>query len=196
VEFRGSPRWQVYLAGCRELAFHLIGSDQVEKNFATRLRAAGRITGSQMNTVRRAMERAAGEIGLDYQSVTKPNDGSGSGIRLIGFLFSMAVFAEAVLNPSSRAGDFSHQILPALIPLALALILSQMISAAASGLLRRTSTSVARLKLFPAELSIMIERAFVDHDLHSTEVPSVTALGAPVFPGFDLPPSDNRVRVS
>ena len=39
--FVGSLRWQVYLAACRELCFYLLGTDQVEKNFATRLRAAG-----------------------------------------------------------------------------------------------------------------------------------------------------------
>ena len=30
----------------------------------------------------------------------------------------------------------------------------------------------------------------IDHGVHSAELPSVAGLGAPVFPGFDIPPSE------
>lgn len=196
MEFHGSPRWQVYRAGCRELAFHLIGSDRVEKNFATRLRAAGRISGSQMDTVRRAMERAAGEISLDYESATTPIRGAASFIRWIGLLLGIAVIAEAVLRSSDKQVDHLQIILPALLPLSVSILLSLIVAVAAARVLRRTSADAARLHHFPAELSIMMERTFVDHGVHSAELPSVAGLGAPVFPGFDIPPSETPADIA
>ena len=195
MEFHGSPRWQVYRAGCRELAFNLIGSDRVEKNFSTRLRAAGRISGSQMDTVRRAMDRAAGEIAQDYRSVTTPADGAVSVIRWTGLLFGIAVFAEAALRSGGAQADLLQLVLPALLPLAVSILLSLIVTASNATVRRRTSVDAARLHYFPAELSIMMERTFVDHGLHAGEFPSVAALGTPVPPGFDLPPSDSPTDV-
>lgn len=196
VEFQGSPRWQIYLAGCRELAFHLIGSDRVEKNFAMRLRAAGRISCSQMSTVRRAMKRAAGEIRLDYQAVTEPRGQADLIIRRTGLLLSIAVFVETALNSTGAPAAFPRLILPALLPFAVSIVLSLMVSAASGSLIRRNATAATRIELFPAELSIMMERAFVDFGSHNAELPSVSGLGAPVSPGFSLPPSDGFTRAA
>ncbi len=194
VEFKGSPHWQVYLAGCRELAFHLIGTDRVEQNFAIRLSAAGRISSSQLKTVQRAMKRAADEIELNFQSVTSPDPKAGSFIRWAGLTLGMAVFAEAVLHHADALFDLPHLIPPALLPIGLSILLSLMVSASAACLLRRTTAAAARLQLFPAELSILIERTFVDHGIHSADLPSVASLGAPAAPSFNLPPSDSSTR--
>lgn len=196
LEFHGSPRWQVYRAGCRELAFHLIGSDRVEKNFATRLRAAGRISGSQMDTVRLAMNRAAGEIALDYEAVTTPTRGAADALRWAGLLFGIAVFAEAALRSAGAQADPIQLILPALLPIAVSILLSLIVTVAAARVDRRTSADAARLHHFPAELSIMMERTFVDHGAHPAELPSVAGLGAPVPPAFDLPPSEAAAEVA
>jgi biopolymer transport protein TolQ len=196
VEFKGSPHWQVYRAGCRELAFHLIGIDHVEPNFATRLSAAGRISSSQMETVRRAMQRAADEIESDFQLVTNPDSKDESFIRWIGLILGMAIFAESALNLSGTHHDVAPLLfLPALLPLGLSILLSLMVSASAASLVRRNATAAARLQLFPAELSIMIERTFVDHGAHPAELPSVASLGAPAAPSFNLPPSDSFTRL-
>lgn len=195
VEFKGSPHWQVYLAGCRELAFHLVGTDRVEKNFATRLSTAGRISSSQMNAVRRAMERAADEIELDFHFVTSPDPKAGTFIRWTGLVLGMAVFAEGALNHEGAVYILPHLILPALLPLGLSILLSMMVSASAASLVRRTTAAAARLHLFPAELSIMIERVFVDHGPHPADLPSVASLGAPATPSFSLPPSDSFTRL-
>lgn len=195
VEFQSSPHWQVYLAGCRELAFHLVGTDRVEKNFAARLSTAGRISISQLHAVQRAMKRAADEIELDFQRVTSPDSKDESFIRWTGLVLGMAIFANTVLCQAVAFDDISRLIFPSLLPAALSILLSQVISVSASSLTRRTTLATAKLHLYPAELSIMIERTFVDHGAHPVELPSVAGLGAPVASSFHVPPSDSITRL-
>src|SRR5207253_7405227 len=55
-------------ASCQELAFHLLGSAEVDETFRARLGIADKITPAQMNAVRAAMERAVGETALELES--------------------------------------------------------------------------------------------------------------------------------
>ena len=41
--YPGSPAYAVYLAGCRELTFHLLGTTEIDDTFSTRLAEADRI---------------------------------------------------------------------------------------------------------------------------------------------------------
>ena len=59
-----SPAYQVYLAGCRELTFHLLGTPEIDETFSTRLAEADRISPTVMNSVRSALEREVGEQAL------------------------------------------------------------------------------------------------------------------------------------
>src|SRR5438045_7557382 len=61
ARFPGSPNFNVYLAGCHEMAFHLLGSPEVDDTFRARLEVADKISPPQMGAVTAAMERA--EIG-------------------------------------------------------------------------------------------------------------------------------------
>jgi biopolymer transport protein ExbB/TolQ len=58
----------VYRSGCRELAFQLLGADEVDDTFRARLDSAPRILPAQMRVVTAAMERAVGESALRLES--------------------------------------------------------------------------------------------------------------------------------
>ena len=59
-----SPTYAVYLAGCKELCFHLLGTTEIDDTFATRVAEADRISPVAMNAVRSALEREVGEQAL------------------------------------------------------------------------------------------------------------------------------------
>src|SRR5919197_3522634 len=61
----GSPIFNVYRAGCREMTFHLLGSAEVDDTFRARLEIADKISPAQMGAVNAAMERAVGETALE-----------------------------------------------------------------------------------------------------------------------------------
>ena len=68
ARFDGTPLYDVYLAGCEELTFHLLGSPEVDETFRARLEIATPISSAQMRSVESAMERAVGESSLRLES--------------------------------------------------------------------------------------------------------------------------------
>ena len=65
--FHGAPAYEVYQAGCRELCYHLIGSDEVDETFSSRLAGATKISSTAMGAVRSTVEREVGEQGLSLE---------------------------------------------------------------------------------------------------------------------------------
>src|SRR3982750_2566365 len=68
ARFTGSPVFNVYRAGCEEMAFQLLGSPEVDETFRARLGIAEKISPAQMGAVNAAMERAVGETALGLES--------------------------------------------------------------------------------------------------------------------------------
>ncbi len=66
-----SPMAAIYQAGSDELAFHLLGSTEVDETFQARLHSADPVDATAMASVRSAMERAVGEemLKLDSQLI-------------------------------------------------------------------------------------------------------------------------------
>ena len=62
--FEGSPAFAVYLAGCQELTYHLLGSDEIDETFSSRLAEAGKVPTTALSAIRSAMEREVGIQGL------------------------------------------------------------------------------------------------------------------------------------
>ncbi len=62
--YADSPAYIVYLTGCKELTFHLLGTPELDDTFPTRLAEADRISAVAMNSVRSALEREVGEQAL------------------------------------------------------------------------------------------------------------------------------------
>ncbi len=64
ARYDGSPLFNIYGAGCGELAFQKTGSTEIDETFADRMKSSTRLSATAMSSVRSAMERAVGENAL------------------------------------------------------------------------------------------------------------------------------------
>jgi biopolymer transport protein ExbB/TolQ len=81
-----SPTYAVYIAGCRELTFHLLGTTEIDDTFAARVADADRISPVAMNAVRSALERAVGEQALAMEDRMTVLATAVSGAPFLGLL--------------------------------------------------------------------------------------------------------------
>jgi biopolymer transport protein TolQ len=84
--YPGSPAYAVYLAGCRELTFHLLGTTEIDDTFSSRLAEADKISPTAMNSVRSAMEREVGEQALKLEDRMTVLATAVSGAPFLGLL--------------------------------------------------------------------------------------------------------------
>jgi len=84
--YADSPMYSVYLAGCRELTFHLLGTTEIDDTFSTRLAEADRISPVAMNAVRSALEREVGEQALRMENHMTVLATAVSGAPFLGLL--------------------------------------------------------------------------------------------------------------
>ena len=84
--YPGAPAYAVYLAGCRELTFHLLGTTEIDDTFSSRLAEAERISPTAMNSVRSAMEREVGEQALKLEDRMTVLATAVSGAPFLGLL--------------------------------------------------------------------------------------------------------------
>jgi biopolymer transport protein ExbB/TolQ len=181
--FPDSPRHSLYEAGCRELAHHLVGTDHVDNGFPMRLRSAGRITPSHMATVQRAMESRALSIARPFAAGL-----GGLGVRLlpvIGLLGTILSWMETMGVPAA-----SPQVASCFIPLALSILFYLLLLPWHNALVVRVQIIAAGLEDFVAELSRILDRAYVDHRKPLESLPSLGTMGFSDGPTFSLPPSD------
>ena len=62
--FHGSPIYEVYRAGCRELCFHLAGSTEIDETTSQRLASAPPLSHTAFSAVEAALGREVGTQGL------------------------------------------------------------------------------------------------------------------------------------
>jgi biopolymer transport protein TolQ len=181
---QGSPRSALYTNACRELAFHLLGTDAVDKSFAMKLRAAGRIMPSQWQAAQRASRRSVEETARWLRS---GQTGTGVncliGVGLLASLLALMEHAGAGTLAWTAAASSA-------LPLALALLFQIVGSAWHRHLVRRTEAAVADLEDFSMELGMLFERSFVDHRHPMEALPSLGGMGMSDGPTFSLPPSE------
>src|SRR5260221_14028555 len=58
--YADSPAYAVYLAGCKELTFHLLGTPEIDDTFSTWLAEADRISPVSMTALRSPLELELG----------------------------------------------------------------------------------------------------------------------------------------
>ena len=99
ARFVGAPIFNVYRAGCQELAFHLLGSAEVDETFRARLGVADKITPDRLGLYKLEVKSGHREILFCPKKSPKPIRIEVS--RLSGNLFKIEV--EESLEP----GEYS-----------------------------------------------------------------------------------------
>lgn len=177
-----SPCYSIYETGCKELCTYLIGTDTVDKNFLPRLRSAGRITPSHMDAVRRAMDRTLAQ-GI---RALPGNTGyfTRTAIPALGLFGALLIWLDA----AGRQLELTP--LPALLPIALSLLLFVCVVAWQYVLNKTLRDEKGRMEDFTGDLSRIFDRSFVDHRKPLDSLPSLGHMGIHDGPTFSLPPSE------
>jgi biopolymer transport protein TolQ len=184
--FDFAPYYHIYHEAARELSFHLVGSDQPDRTFATRLQGAGRITPSQMESVQVALERSVGEAALKFEQGLSMVSIALSGAPFIGLLGTvwgiMDSFAELA---GSQGGQSIQAMAPGVCAALLTTVVGLLVAIPSmfgyNVLVTRIREMVVRLDNFASELASTFDRRYVDHRASAPmeELPSVGSLGAP-----------------
>jgi biopolymer transport protein ExbB/TolQ len=110
--YPGSPAYAVYLAGCRELTFHLLGTTEIDETFGTRLSEADRISAVAMNAVRSSLEREVGEQALKMEDRMTILATAVSGAPFLGLLGTVW----GVMDTFSAIAEQGSASLPVMAP--------------------------------------------------------------------------------
>ena len=167
ARFPGSPNFNVYRAGCQEMAFHLLGSAEVDETFRARLGIADKISPAQMGAVRAAMERAVGETALDLESQMILLATAVSGSPFLGLLGTvwgvMDAFTGVATAGTASLGAMAPGVSGALIPTVTALCVAIPAMFGYNFLVTSIRSLIVEMDNFAAEIASEFEHKFVDH---------------------------------
>src|SRR6476659_191935 len=167
VRFEGSPLYSIYRAGCRELAFHLLGSTEVDDTFWARLEIAERITPPQMRVISTAMERAVGESSLRLESQMILLATAVSGAPFLGLLGTvwgvMDTFGDVAAAGSANLAAMAPGVSAALITTVTGLLVAIPAMFGYNYLVTTVRGMVVELDNCAAELSSEFEHKYVEH---------------------------------
>jgi biopolymer transport protein TolQ len=167
ARFEGTPIFNVYKAGCRELTFHLLGSPEVDETFRSRLESALKITPAQMRAVQSAMERAVGESALRLESQMILLATAVSGAPFLGLLGTvwgvMDTFSDIAASGSASLAAMAPGVSAALITTVTGLLVAIPAMFGYNFLVTSIRALILEMDNFAAELSSEIEHRYVDH---------------------------------
>lgn len=165
--FDGTPIFNVYKAGCRELTFHLLGSPDVDDTFRARLDSALKITPSQMRAVQSAMERAVGESALRLESQMILLATAVSGAPFLGLLGTvwgvMDTFGDIAASGSANLAAMAPGVSAALITTVTGLLVAIPAMFGYNFLVTSIRAIILEMDNFAAELASELEHRYVDH---------------------------------
>ena len=167
ARFAGSPNFNVYRAGCQEMAFHLLGSPEVDETFRARLGIADKISPAQMGAVTAAMERAVGETALDLESQMILLATAVSGSPFLGLLGTvwgvMDAFTGVATAGTASLGAMAPGVSGALITTVTALCVAIPAMFGYNFLVTSIRSLIVEMDNFAAEFASDFEHKFVDH---------------------------------
>ena len=165
--FDGAPVFSVYRAGCRELAFQLLGSAEVDETFRGRLDSAVKISPAQMRVVDSAMERGVGEAALRLESQMILLATAVSGAPFLGLLGTvwgvMDTFGGVASAGSANLAAMAPGVSAALITTVTGLLVAIPAMFGYNYLVTTLRGMVVELDNFAAELASEFEHKYVDH---------------------------------
>lgn len=167
IHFDGSPLYSIYRAGCKELAFHLLGSTEADETFRARLETAERIMPSQMRVVTTAMERAVGESALRLESQMILLATAVSGAPFLGLLGTvwgvMDTFSGVALAGSANLQAMAPGVSGALITTVTGLLVAIPAMFGYNFLVTSIRSLIVQNDNFAAELASEFEHKYVNH---------------------------------
>jgi biopolymer transport protein ExbB/TolQ len=168
ARFVGSPVFNVYRAGCQEMAFQLLGSPEVDDTFRARLNIADKISPAQMGAVTAAMERAVGETALELESQMILLATAVSGSPFLGLLGTvwgvMDAFTGVAEAGSPNLASMAPGVSGALITTVTALCVAIPAMFGYNFLVTSIRAAVVEMDNFAAELASEFEHKYVDHN--------------------------------
>jgi len=184
LRFPGSPSYAPYEWGCKELSFHLLGTDTVDNSYGMRMLSAGRITPSHMDVVRRAMDRRVIEAGRFLEAGL-----SGVGVKSLPFIGLLGTLLAWLEDAGSGIGNAA--VASALLPMALSIVIYLLFMSWHNAIVRRARADFSKAEDFATELSGVFDRTYVDHRKPLESLPSLGMMDMNDAPNFSLPPSDS-----
>jgi biopolymer transport protein TolQ len=173
ARFTGSPVFNVYRAGCQEMAFQLLGSAEVDDTFRARLGVADRISPAQMGAVNAAMERAVGETALELESQMILLATAVSGSPFLGLLGTvwgvMDAFTGVAEAGSPNLASMAPGVSGALITTVTALCVAIPAMFGYNFLVTSIRAAIVEMDNFAAELASEFEHKYVDHNARVPE---------------------------
>jgi biopolymer transport protein TolQ len=173
-----SPMFMAYFNGCREMAFYLLGSDEVDGSFSERLQKAGRITTSEMAMVREAMDRCTHTAAVRLENGLGVVATALSGAPVLGLLGTvwgvMESFSGVVsLGEQAALGALAPGLASAMLTTIAGLIVAIPSMFGYNYLVGKIRDQLTRVEHFSAEFAAVLDRHFVDH---RTPAPGVSGL--------------------
>jgi len=167
AQFDGSPRYEIYMAGCSELCFQMLGSTEVDETFRARLESADKISPAQMRSVTAAMERAIGEAGLNLESHMIILSTAVSGAPFLGLLGTVWGVMDA-FGGIARAGNanlaaMAPGVAGALVTTVIGLLVAIPAMFGYNFLVVSVRKEIVQAENFAAELASEIEHRYVSH---------------------------------
>src|SRR5437764_9779998 len=172
ARFPGAPLFNVYRAGCEEMAFQMLGSAEVDETFRARLGTADKISPAQMNAVSAAMERAVGETALELESQMILLATAVSGSPFLGLLGTvwgvMDTFTDVAVAGSPNLTTMAPGVSGALITTVTALCVAIPAMFGYNFLVTSIRGMIVEMDNFAAELASEVEHKYVDHGLRES----------------------------
>jgi biopolymer transport protein TolQ len=167
MRFEGTPLYSVYMAGCRELTFHLLGSPEVDETFRARVEDSPKISPSQMRAVTSAMERAVGENALKIESHMILLATAVSGAPFLGLLGTvwgvMDTFSGVAAAGSANLAAMAPGVSAALITTVTGLLVAIPAMFGYNFLVTSIRSLIVQMDNYAAELAAEFEHKYVDH---------------------------------
>jgi len=162
-----SPSYAVYLAGCRELTFHLLGTTEIDDTFSTRVAEADRISPVAMNAVRSALEREVGEQALRMEDRMTVLATAVSGAPFLGLLGTvwgvMDTFSAIAASNNASLTTMAPGVSGALITTVTGLLVAIPAMFGYNFLVTSIRSLIVQMDNSSAELASELEHRYVDH---------------------------------
>lgn len=187
-----APLYHIYHAASRELAFHLVGTDEADGTFASRLHGAGRITPSQFDAVRIAMDRATAETTMRLNARMAGTSAIFRASPWLGILgavwTAVDLLGQSSATPSGGAAlTWAPFTISVLLPVLVGLLVAVPGLLGEAFVASRIRALMTRGDHFISEFSSVLQRHFVDHRAMAESLPSIGSLGTPNMAAFGTP---------